>query len=93
MEALLRLCPQMATRDFWARMPKWIKPPGTYGHKSQLAPTLSAINMRCARFRERNGMIAWSIRHGSDVLKAKVVNKMSQEDKDNNTTENVFTFK
>ncbi|KAG7005105.1 hypothetical protein G7Y79_00021g049720 [Physcia stellaris] len=74
MEALLRLCPQMATRDFWARMPKWIKPPGTYGHKSQLAPTFSALNMR-------------------DVLKAKVVNKMSQEDKDNNTTENVFTSK
>ena len=90
MEALLRLCPQMATRDFWARMPKYIKSPGTYGQKNQLAPTFSAINMRCARFRKQNGLIAWSTRHGSDVLRARVVGKMSQEDKDNNTTENVY---
>lgn len=92
MEALLRICPQMTTRDFWARMPQWVKPPGTYGHNSQLAPTFSAINMRCARFRKMNGLIAWSSRHGSDALREKVFSKMSQEDKDNNKTENVFMF-
>ena len=90
-EAIRRICPDINTRDFWARMPRWAKAPSPVGgYDSRAAPDISGINMRGLRFRQQNGLIAWTARSGSQALKEKVKNKMSQADKDNNTTENVY---
>ena len=90
MEAIRRICPDISTRDFWARMPRYAKAPSRSGYDWREAPTISGINMRGLRFRQQNGLIAWTPRSGSDALKEKVRGKMSQADMDNNTTENVY---
>ena len=90
MEAIRRICPRINTRDFLARMPRWASTPTPGGYGSKAPPTISGINMRAQRFREDNGLVAWTTRRGSAALRQKVMNKMSQADKDNNTTENVY---
>ena len=48
----------------------------------------AGLNLRKARFREKNGLIAWISRNGSPVLKRETLKHLSAQDIANNTTRN-----
>ena len=85
-ETVRRLNPNITMIDIRARMPPTI----LMGPKKDKIVALfgtSALGNRTTRFRERNACPAWIERTGSDRLKSLVWSKMSEEQREANSTE------
>ena len=86
MEACRRLIPDLQTRDFWARMPKYSTPPDPAGHGGILTK-LGKLGNRQSRFRTQNGLLSWQSRYGTLAMKDAILSQLSNEQKANNSTE------
>lgn len=82
MEAIKRTDPRIRQRDFIARMPmKYTTRTG----KRRNARSASWIGMEMTRFRQRQGMLSWVGREGSDVIRNALWNRLPIENKERNT--------
>ena len=82
METLFRVCPKMRARDIYQRTPD------VHG----VPKNSTGFNARRVRFRDLNGLVAWTVRAGSDVMRWAVEANIGQWGIDNNTTKHFLGF-
>jgi len=82
MEAIRRLCAGIRLYDFWARMP--------VEDNDRVRIGVTGLGNRTERFRNNNGLAPWRLRSGGTELRDAIRAKMSQADRDANSTRNVI---
>lgn len=80
MEAIRRLCAGIRLYDFWARMPAENNDHASIG--------ATGLGNRTERFRNENGLAPWRPLSGGTELRDAIRAKMSQADRDANSTRN-----
>lgn len=82
MEAIKRTDPRVGQRDFIARMPmKYTTRTG----KRRKVKSSSWIGMEMTRFRQKHGLLSWTDREGSDVIRNAIWERLPQKNKENNS--------
>lgn len=79
-EAIRRLCAGIRLYDFWARMPT---------DHSDRSIGATGLGNRAERFRNDNGLAPWRSKNGGTELRDAIRAKMSQADRDANSTRNI----
>lgn len=82
MEAMKRLDSRISHRDFQARMP-----PRLVGKKGKAEEpfSISSIGMKMSRFREREGLLAWTDREGTETITKALLEWLPKENVEQNT--------
>lgn len=82
MEAIRRLCAGIRVYDFWVRMP--------VADNVSVSIGVTGLANRTERFRNENGLAPWRLRSGANHLRDAIQARLSQADRDANSTRSIL---